>query len=178
MKKRLECTAKRKTRRDNFHAPIWQTLVAGFAALLLSRLFVPASLFCPRLPTPSSSCSPVHASLSYFFEPILSSYPLMSTLLSLLVSALLSPLESASSFLLMPVLLSYLTSATLFCFVLDLALTYLIFTALKTFKQALSNKLLGRQSTSSSPTEPFYLFLTLSLLPKKAFSSSFLIRHW
>lgn len=178
MKKRLECAAKKKTWCDNFHAPIRQTLVAGFAALLLSRLFVPASLSCLGLSTPSSSCFPVHALLSYLFEPILSSCPLMSTLLSLLVSALLSPLESASSFLLMPVLLSYLISAALFCFVLDLALTYLISTALKTFKQALSDKLLGCQSTSSSPAEPFYPFLTLSLLPKKAFSSGFLIRHW
>lgn len=89
------------------------------------------------------------------------SYPLVPALSSSLpLLALLS--------LLLPALSSCLVPALLSNSVLGLAPTCLIYSALRAFKQVLSNKPLSRQSTSLSHAEPLCLFPTLGLLPKKS----------
>ena len=157
VRKELERTAKKKARRNNLYTLVRQALATGFAALLLSGpallscLFVLVLLSCPRLPTLSWSCLSMPAMSSRPPVPALSSYLPMPALLSPLILALLSfPMPALTS-----------------CSVLGQALTWFTFSALKTFKQALSDKLLGRQSTSPSPPELFYPFPILGPLPKK-----------
>ena len=113
-----------------------------------------------RLPTPFLSCLPVPAFLSHPPIPALLSH---------------SPVF-ALSFLFMPVLSSLLVPALLSLPVLALS-SYFVFgpaqtrftsSALKTFKQAFSEELLGRQSTSFSSLEPLCPFSILNLLPEKS----------
>lgn len=104
---------------------------------------------------------------SYAHTPTLLSRVPMPALSSPFLLALMSSLMPAPSSL--PVLaLSSPIPALLSRFVLGLALTRLIFSGLKTFKQAFSEKILGRQSTSPSPVEPLCLFPTLGPLSEKS----------
>ncbi len=157
-RKRLEYTAKRKAQGDNLCTPIRQTFATDSATLSLSCLSIPALSSHLRSPTLLSS---------YAHVPTLSSRLPMPALSSPLLLALISFLMSAPSSL--PVLaLSPLILALLLRFVLGLALTRLIFSGLKTFKQAFSDKFLGRQSTSPSSVEPHCLVPTLDPLSEKS----------
>lgn len=131
----LKYTAKKKSRRNNLYAPMRKILVAGSAALLLSRFSVPTALFRPRSPTPLPS---------RLLIPGLSSCPLMPGLLScFLVLGLLScpPIPGLSSYPVpasssppLPASLSFLVPAWSSCSVHDPVLTRLTSSALRTFK--------------------------------------------
>ncbi len=145
-----------------------QALATGSATPLLSRFALPAFWSCPPIPalsshpgspTLSSSRLPMPTSLFCLLMPALLSGPLVPTLSSPPVPTLLS--------LSVPALLSPFIPALLSHSVLSLNLTYLIFSALRTFQQALSDEPLRRRLTSLSPVEPLSTFLTLSSLPKK-----------
>lgn len=180
VRKRLECATKRKVRRDNICASIWQTdLTTDFAAFLssyspiialLSYLSIVALLFySPSSMATLLSYSPLSTLLSCFSIPVLLSYPPMPVLLSyLLILALLSPPILTSLTLFIPALLSHS--------VLGLDLTYLIFLALRIFKEALLDEFLHHSLTSLSLTKPFSPFLTLGLLSyyKRSFKTMFL----
>lgn len=134
--------------------------------LLLSCFFVPALL--------SSSIS---ALLSYFFVPILLSLPILALLSRFSIPTLLSyfPMPTLSSLpipaflsFLMPALLSLLEPTLLSRFIFNLALTCLIFSTLRTFKLALSNKFLARQLTSPTSLKLLYLFLIHGSFPKNS----------
>ena len=168
VRKGLKCAAKRKAQCDNLYVFVRQAFATGSAALLLSglallsRSLVPALLSHSGLPTPLLSC--------LFMLTLLSRLGLPTSLLSclvmpalssrLLMPALSSPLMPASSSPFMPALAS--------CLMFGPASTRFISLTLRTFKLALSNEPLGRQSTSSSPPKPFCLFPTLDLLLKKS----------
>ena len=169
VKKGLERAARRKAWYDYLCAFIWQIFASGFAALLssgpalLSRLLVSIMSSCPRLPTLLSSCPLVLALLSHFRLPTL-----LLSCLSIPTWLFCSRVPTLSS-LLLPTLLSHS--------MLGLAPTWFTSSTLRTFKQALSDESLDRQSTSPSPPEPLCLFSILGLLLKKAIASDFLIRH-
>lgn len=149
-RKGLKRAAKRKIRCYNICALVWQTLAINSIAPLLScsplpvlssYLPVPALSSYPRLPSLLSSRLFMLALSSYLFVPVLSSLPMLTL-----------------SYLPILALLSFPVPISLSCFMLGLTPTRLISLALKTFKRALSNKLLGRWSTSLSFIESFYPF--------------------
>ncbi len=144
-----ERAAKRKARRDNLNAPMRKALAAGSAAFLLSCPPMPGLLSGPLIP--SSSSGPLVPGLLSLPMPTPSSPP-MPAPLSLPMPALSSP----------PMLA--LSSRS----VLGPTPTRLTSSALKTFKQALSDESLGRQSTSPCLAELLCLFPTLGPLPKKS----------
>ena len=168
VRKGLKRAAKRKARRNNLCVLLRQAFITGSVAFLLlgpalsscSPMF--ASLSCHKLLNLSLSCFPVPALLSCpglpipllfrLFVPALLSYSSVPTLLSLFVPALLS--------LPVPALVS--------CFVLGPNPTWLTSSTLITFKQALSNESLGRQSISPSLLEPLCPFPVLGPLLKKS----------
>ncbi len=103
--------------------------------------------------------------------PTLLSRSLMPALLScFLLLALLSPphISALLSLLPVPASSSHLMPNLLSHFILGPALTCLISSTLKIFKRALSDKPLGRQSTSLSLVEPRYPFPPLGPLPEKS----------
>ncbi len=172
-----ECTAKRKAWRDNLYAPMRKALVAGYASLLLSHPPMPTPSSRPGSPTLSPSrpsvpgllsCSPVPGLLSRPPMPgLLSSPPVpgslsppVPTLSSLPMPAPSSPFVPAPSSPPVPALLSRS--------VLGPAPIRLTSSALRTFKQALSDQPLGRQSTSPSPAKPLCPFSTLGPLSEKS----------
>ena len=118
---------------------------------LLSCLPMPNLSSRIGLPTPSSSCFPGPALLSLPM-PALLSRPFVPTFLSPLV----------------PTLLSLSVPALASCAMLGSAPTQLISSTLRTFKQALSDKPFGCQSTSPRPPEHLCLFLILGPLPEKS----------
>ena len=137
----------------------------GLPILLLSRFLLPALLFL-SVPT-LLSCLFVPTLLSLLI-PILLTRPLVLVLLSPFMTTLLSPFMPVLLSLPVPALLSLFVPALLFCFIFSLTLTHLTSSALRTFKQTLSDGPLGRQSISSSPPEPLCLFPILGLLAKKS----------
>ena len=168
MRKELERVIKRKVRRNNLYSSIWQALTAGSTALLLT---CPALLFCFLMPNLLSCLGLPTLLLSHFPMPALSSHPGLPTLSSscsfvpallfrFLVPALSSSIVLA---LLSPPLLASVSRS-----VLGSAPTWLTSSALKTFKQALSDEPLGCQSTSSSSLEPPCPFPILGPLAKKS----------
>ena len=177
VRKRLECVAKRKARRNNLRAFVRQALAIGSVTPLLSspalssRFFVPALLFCLGSPTPLLSYLPMFASLSCLELPTpLLSCPLMPASLSRpLMSALLScpPIPALLS-LLVPALLFLPMPASASHSMLGSVPTRLISSALRIFKQALLDEPLGRQLTSPSLPELLCPFSILGLLPKKS----------
>lgn len=134
-----------------------KAFATSFIAFLLICSFIFAFLSYFKLFVPSLSCFFVLALLSCFFVFALLSYFFVPTLISLSMLALLS--------FSMLTLLSY--------FVLGLALICFLFSALRIFKQTLSNKSLSRQLTSLNLMELLYLFLIFGLLSKKAIASIF-----
>ena len=124
-----------------------QALAAGSATFLSFCSLLPT--LSSRLPMPAS-LSPLILALSYLPMSVLS-FPLMPALLSPPV----------------PILLSLLMPVTLSRSVLDPAPTHLTSSALKIFKQALSDKLLSCHLTSLSLVGPLGPFLTLGPLPEK-----------
>lgn len=142
-RKELERATKRKSQHDNLCALVQQAFIIGFATFslsgsmlaLLSFLFMSALLSCPGSLTPSLFCL-IMPALSSLFVPALLSRLFVPALLSYFLALVLSSL-------LMLTLLSPLIPALLTCFVLNPAMTCLISSALRIFKQVLSDKLLG-----------------------------------
>ncbi len=172
-----ERTAKRKVQRNNLCAPIRKALAAGSATPSSSHPPMPTPLSCPESPTPSPSHLPVLGWLSRPSIPGLlsrppvfgsSSGPLVAGLLSLPVPAPLSLLVPAPLSPPMPASLSLLVPALLSRSIFGPAPTRLTSSALRTFKQALSDEPLSRQLTSPSPAEPLCPFLTLGPWPEKS----------
>lgn len=188
-RKEFERAVKKKLRHHNLGTHVWQAFAAGSAALLLSDLLMLTLLFCPSIPAllsclgspiPLSSCLPVPALLSRLLVYALLSHLLMLALLSrLFMPALLSCPLVPALLSLCPVLalLSPLVPALLSHSMLDPVPTCLTFAVLRTFKQALFNKPFGYKLTRPSLAKPFYAFLTLGPLPKKAIASGLLIQH-
>ena len=125
--------------------------------LLLFHLLMPALL---SLLVPVLSSRPFLPALLFHLMPALLFCPPIPTLLSPPLPVLLSSP--------MPALLSPFVPVLLSRFVLSLALTCFISSALRTFKQALSDEHLGHQSTSPSPPKLFCLFPILDSLLKKS----------
>ena len=155
VRKKLECVAKRKTQRNNLYTPMQQAFNASSVAFLLSGLALLsyllgfALLFCFGLSTLLFSCSSMPI-LSFCLE---SPTPLLSCLLISVVLSCLGLPTLSSSYLPVPVLsscppvlalssplvpnlLSLPVLALVSCFVFGPAPTRLIFSALRTFKQA------------------------------------------
>lgn len=149
VRKRLEHAVKKKIQCNNCCALVWQAFAPCFVAFLLFDLFIfallscflmPTSLSCPRLPTSLLFC-PLILTLLSFFQSTLSSCLLIPILLSFPISVLSSYLFIPTLLsLFMPIFLSSLVSTLLSYFILSLAPTYLIFSAFRTFKQALLDK--------------------------------------
>ena len=140
MRKENKRTAKKKVQLDNLRAPI-QAPAPGSTAMLSS---CPALVSCSRSPNflLSHSRSPTH--LLPLFAYLRTPIALLSYFMLALVSGSLAVL--------------------LLLLVLGLTPLYLIFTALRTFKQALSNKSLR---CSTNLAEFLYLFSLLGLLLAK-----------
>lgn len=139
------------------------------------------ALLSPSMPTLLSP--PVLALLSTIVPTLLSPllpallFPLLPALLSFSMPALSSlPILALISCLVLG-LLSFSMPGSSSCFVLGLTPTYLVSSALKTFKPVLSDEPLYRHLTSL--TDPFCLFSTPGLLPmnnkrKRLFDKAFI----
>lgn len=137
-RKWLEHVTKKKARRNNLYAFMWQVLATSSATPLLSRSLMLALSSCPGSPTPLLAC-PLGSltPLSYFFVPTLLFRPAMPALLfHPPIPTLFSPhlMPTLLFSLPVPALLSPLGPVSLSHFVLGPTPTRLIFSALRTFK--------------------------------------------